>query len=70
MVFLVTAGLCRRSLRFKPYWQIAYAFFVAAMVNLVSDLFAGYNGRMLNLTSALIFHGTSYSADKIGPVIL
>jgi membrane protease YdiL (CAAX protease family) len=46
-VFLAAALLCKRSARLQPYWQVFYAFFVASMVNLVSDLFAGYNGRIL-----------------------
>ena len=40
IIFLVAALLCKRSARFQSYWQIAYAFFVGSMVNLVSDLFA------------------------------
>jgi membrane protease YdiL (CAAX protease family) len=133
-VFLAAALICRRSPRFKAYWQIAYAFFVASMVNLASDLFAGYNGVILQwlgvgshtnaeyafgnaydsllvvgtililtvvsgadlgslflkrgnrnwkwgagigalvlvnyLTSALIFYGTGYRMEQLGPVIL
>ena len=134
IIFLVAALLCKRSARFQSYWQIAYAFFVGSMVNLVSALFAGYNGTVLQwlgvgrgtnaemaigklydgllvvipilvlsklagadlgvlfikkgnlnwkwgagigllilvnyLTSVLIFFGTGYSMDKLGPAIL
>jgi len=52
-VLLVAALLLKRSLKLSNYWQIAYAFFVASAVNLVSSLFAGYN------TSILRFFGTS-----------
>ena len=42
-VFLVAALLFKRSTRFAKYWPVAYAFFIASTVNLVSDLFSGYN---------------------------
>lgn len=41
-VFLIAAGLFKRSDKYVKYWPIAYAFFVASMVNLVADLFGGY----------------------------
>lgn len=42
-VFLAAAMLLKRSQALAAYWRIAYAFFVAAVVNLVSALFGGYN---------------------------
>jgi membrane protease YdiL (CAAX protease family) len=51
--FLIAAVLLRRSTKFSKFWQIAYAFCVASVVNLVSTLFAGYNTAILgffNLT--------------------
>jgi membrane protease YdiL (CAAX protease family) len=133
-VFLLVVILFKRTTRLAKFRLIAYAFFVAAMVNLVSDLFAGYNQAVLRflgtpvssnmelavaklydavlvvvpilvltllsgadlrslflgrgnnnrkwnwglgalilvnyLTSALIFFGTGYSVDKLGPVVL
>ena len=131
-VFLTAAVLFKRSKKFVKYWQMAYAFFVAAVVNLVSALFAGYNSAILQsfglsldtnqgialaklydallvvipilvltrvsganlgslflkkginkwglgigalvlvnyLTSVLIFFGTGYSMDKLGPAIV
>jgi membrane protease YdiL (CAAX protease family) len=50
-VFLITALWFKRSQRFAKYWQVAYAFFIASAVTLVSDLFAdlfaGYNTTIL-----------------------
>ena len=48
-VFLAVAVLFKRSERFVRYWRIAYAFFVASAVNLVSVVFAGYNTRIAHL---------------------
>ncbi len=41
-VFLVAALLFKRSPRLVKYWAIAYAFFVASVVNLISILFGNY----------------------------
>jgi membrane protease YdiL (CAAX protease family) len=41
-VFLLAALLLRRSERTSRYWSIAYAFFVASAVNLVSVLFSDF----------------------------
>lgn len=46
-VFLIAVVRLRRSEKLFKYWQIAYAFFVASAVNLVSALFAGYNSTIL-----------------------
>jgi membrane protease YdiL (CAAX protease family) len=134
VIFLLAALLFKRIRNFAKYWPIAYAFFVASAVNLVSDLLAGYNQDVMRffgttdstniglaiaklydaalviipilvltwlsgadlgslllqrgnlnrkwnwglgvlilinyLTSALIFFGTGYSVDKLGPVVL
>jgi membrane protease YdiL (CAAX protease family) len=47
--FLVAALLFKRSANFIKYWPLAYAFFIASAVNLVSVLFAGYNTEFVNL---------------------
>ena len=52
-VFLVAAVLFKRSPKFAQYWPVAYAFFIASMVNLVSDLFAGYNTRFVRLFGSM-----------------
>jgi membrane protease YdiL (CAAX protease family) len=40
--FLSAAIIFKRSKTLSKYWGIAYAFFIAAMVNLISILFGGY----------------------------
>jgi membrane protease YdiL (CAAX protease family) len=46
-VFLVAALLLKRSTTLARFWQIAYAFFVASAVNLVSVLFGDYDTSFL-----------------------
>ena len=46
-VFLIAAILLKRNENLAKYWQLAYAFFVASTVNLVSALFAGYNSTIV-----------------------
>jgi membrane protease YdiL (CAAX protease family) len=48
-LFLVTALLFKRSVKFVKFWPVAYAFFIASTVNLVSVFFAGYNTRFVYL---------------------
>ena len=47
--FLVAALLFKRSIKLVKYWPIAYAFFIASAVNLISVLFAGYNTEFVHL---------------------
>jgi membrane protease YdiL (CAAX protease family) len=48
-LFLVAALLFKRSVKFSKYWPVAYAFFIASTVNLVSVFFAGYNIEFVHL---------------------
>jgi membrane protease YdiL (CAAX protease family) len=48
-VFLVASLLFKRSTSLAKYWPVTYAFFIASTVNLVSDLFGGYNTDFVNL---------------------
>jgi membrane protease YdiL (CAAX protease family) len=48
-IFLVAALLFKRSPTLAKYWPVTYAFFVASTVNLISDLFAGYNTDFVHL---------------------
>ena len=48
-VFLISALSFKRSERLKQYWGITYALFVASAVNLICDLFAGYNTQFVEL---------------------
>ena len=69
-VFLVATLQCRRSARFHQYWQITYAFFVAGMVNLVSDLFAGYNSRILHWLGVASGTNAEYALGKVYDTLL
>jgi membrane protease YdiL (CAAX protease family) len=57
--FLVAALLFKRSIKLVKYWPIAYAFFIASAVNLISVLFAGYNTEFVHL------FGYTTSANRI-----
>lgn len=48
-VFLIAAILFKRSQTYAKYWQIAYAFFVASAVNLVSILFVSYSSAVFHV---------------------
>jgi membrane protease YdiL (CAAX protease family) len=71
-VFLIAALLFKRSTRFAKYWGIAYAFFVASIVNLVSDLFGGYYTdfvRLFGIESANKTEGLAKLYDTLLVVI-
>ena len=70
VLFLAAALLCKRRARLHPYWQVFYAFFVASMVNLVSDLFAGYNGRILNWLGVASGTNAEYGIAKVYDALL
>ena len=46
-VFLAAAWLLKRDARLAPYWPLAYAFFAASMVNVVSVVLVGYGPALL-----------------------
>jgi membrane protease YdiL (CAAX protease family) len=48
-LFLVSALLFKRSDKYVKFWPVAYAFFIASTVNLVSVFFGGYNTRFVYL---------------------
>jgi membrane protease YdiL (CAAX protease family) len=60
VVFLVAALLLKRSAKFARYWQIAYAFFAASVVNLVSIIFGGYNSTIMHFFGT--YTGTNQGA--------
>ncbi|TFG60201.1 MAG: CPBP family intramembrane metalloprotease [Spirochaetales bacterium] len=68
VLFLAAALLLKRGKKTAAYWQIAYAFFAASAVNLVSAFFAGYNRNILGAlglvtgTSAGLALGKVYDA--------
>ena len=49
VIFLVAALLFKRSPGCAKYWPVTYAFFIASSVNLISDLFGGYNTDFVHL---------------------
>lgn len=55
--FLAAALVLRRLTRFKVYWQITYAFFIAAAVLLVTSL--TINMREALFRAVGVFHGTN-----------
>ncbi len=69
-VFLIAAVLLKRSDKFGQYWQIAYAFFVAAAVILVSDLFSGYNSTILGSLGVSMDTNQGLSLGKLYDALL
>ena len=69
-VFLAAALLFKRSQKFFKYWQIAYAFFVAAVVILVSALFAGFNSTILQFLGVSIDTNQGLALAKMYDTLL
>jgi len=63
--FLAAALLMRRSPRFAQYWQIAYAFFCAAAVILVTTLTVGFREALF---SAMGILPHTHQADGAGKI--
>jgi membrane protease YdiL (CAAX protease family) len=69
-LFLIAALLLRRSQKLAKYWQIAYAFFVASAVNLVSALFAGYNSAIVRSLGLSIGTNQDFAIGKLYDTLL
>jgi membrane protease YdiL (CAAX protease family) len=69
-VFLAAALLFRRSHKLQPYWLVAYAFFVASMVNLVSDLLAGYFTPIMHWLGVGSGTNAEFALQKVYNVLL
>ncbi len=69
-VFLIAAVLFKRNEKFAEYWQIAYAFFVASAVNLVSALFAGYNSAIVQSFGLSMDSNQGYGLAKLYDALL
>jgi membrane protease YdiL (CAAX protease family) len=69
-VFLVASLLFKRSTRFAKYWPVTYAFFIASTVNLVSDLFGGYNTQFVNLFGDTTARNRIYALAKMYETLL
>jgi membrane protease YdiL (CAAX protease family) len=53
-VLLVGALLLKRSVRLSKFWMVAYAFFIASVVNLITILFGGYNNTIMQYLGAKV----------------
>lgn len=62
--FLVASLLFKRSQKYTKFWPLAYAFFVASAVNLVSILLAGKYMDFVHLFGATSDNKT-YALDKV-----
>jgi membrane protease YdiL (CAAX protease family) len=69
-IFLVAALLFKRSANFAKYWLIAYAFFIASTVNLVSVLFSGYNTAFVHLFGVWTGENTIMALAKMYETLL
>ena len=70
VIFFLAAWLCKRTEKFTRYWSIAYAFGVAAVVNLVSDLFASYSSNILNALNVSITSSKGIAIAKLYDALL
>lgn len=52
VLFLTAALLLKRIEKLTSYWPVAYAFFVASMVNVIADLFGNYQSNFVRLLGA------------------
>ena len=69
-VFLIAALLFKRSEKLTIYWQITYAFFIASMVNLVSDVLGGYQGDFVRFLGASINTNPGIGLGKMYETLL
>jgi membrane protease YdiL (CAAX protease family) len=69
-VFLIAALLFKRSQRFAKYWPVSYAFFIASAVNLISDLFGGYNTDFVNLFGSMSSENKVMAIAKLYETLL
>lgn len=68
-LFLAAALLMRRSPRFAPYWTIAYAFFVATAVWLITTLAGGFGNWALRLAGMSASTPSGTAVAKLGEMI-
>lgn len=64
---LVVALILRRSKNAKPYWEVGYAFFLAALAILLSTLFAG---RLLELVGLTPTNPQGIAVAKLAETLL
>lgn len=68
-LFLAAALLMRRSPRFAQYWTIAYAFFVATAVWLITTLAGGFGNWALRLAGMSASTPAGTAVAKVGEAI-
>lgn len=68
-LFLAAALLMRRSPRFAQYWTIAYAFFVATAVWLITTLAGGFGNWTLRALSMTAATPAGMAAAKVGEAV-
>lgn len=64
-IFLAAALVLRRLPRFRDYWQIAYAFFAAAAVLLVTSLTVDFRNALFRTISVLPGTNQAAAAGKV-----
>jgi membrane protease YdiL (CAAX protease family) len=69
-VLLITALLCKNNSQLNRYWSIVYAFFIASMVNLVSDIFSGYYVNFLRFLNVSPQSNPGISLGKLYDMLL
>jgi len=69
-LLLITALILRNNLKLNKYWSIVYAFFIASMVNLVSDLFSGYYVTILHFLNVSPESNQGISLGKLYDMLL
>jgi membrane protease YdiL (CAAX protease family) len=69
-LLLITALILRNNSKLNKYWSIIYAFFIASMVNLVSDLFNGYYITFLHFLNVPPESNQGISLGKLYDMLL
>jgi membrane protease YdiL (CAAX protease family) len=69
-VFLAAALFFRRSARLQPYWQLAYAFFIATFVFFFTTLLAGFKDETVSFLGLSVSSSAGFALDKVVSVLL
>jgi membrane protease YdiL (CAAX protease family) len=69
-LLLITALILRNISKINNYWPIIYAFFIASVVNLVSDLFSGHYINVLQILNVSPETNQGISLGKLYDMLL
>src|SRR4030042_3775638 len=69
-LFLIAAILFKHNEKLSKFWGIAYAFFIASVVTLVSNLFSGYNTDFAQLFGPLTGENKAHALGKVYDTLL